>query len=55
MGGSLGIEEKTLRNSAAYLQGWLRALRDDKRLLVAAAGKAQRAADWILDQREVSE
>jgi antirestriction protein ArdC len=51
--GSLGIEETTLRNSAAYLQGWLRALKDDKKLLVAAAGKAQRAADWILNNREV--
>ena len=51
--GTLGIEERTLRNSAAYLQGWLRALKDDKKLLVAAAGKAQRAADWILNKREV--
>ena len=52
--GALGIEETTLRNSAAYLQGWMRALKDDKKLFVAAAGKAQRAADWILNEREVT-
>ena len=51
--GCIGIEDKTLRNSAAYLQGWMRALKDDKKLFVAAAGKAQRAADWILNNREV--
>lgn len=34
--------------SAAYIAGWLRALRDDRKLLVSAAGRAQRAADYIL-------
>jgi len=40
--------ESTLDNSAAYLKGWLGALRGDARLIVTAASAAQRAADFIL-------
>lgn len=46
-----GIITDTVENSAAYIQGWLKKLRDDKRLVVSAAGAAQRAADWILGER----
>lgn len=44
--GHAGIET-TLDNSAAYLANWLKALRNDKKLLVSAAGAAQKAADRI--------
>lgn len=44
-----GIQQQTLENSAAYLQGWLRALKTDKTLILKAAGQAQKAADYILD------
>ena len=40
--------ESTLDNSAAYLKGWLEALKGDARLIVTAASAAQRAADFIL-------
>jgi antirestriction protein ArdC len=40
--------ESTLDNSAAYLKGWLGALRGDARLIVTAASAAQRAVDFIL-------
>ncbi|MFB9223649.1 zincin-like metallopeptidase domain-containing protein [Paracoccus cavernae] len=33
--------------SAAYLQSWLRALADDKRLIFRAASEAQKAADFL--------
>ncbi|MFD2845546.1 ArdC family protein [Paracoccus cavernae] len=33
--------------SAAYLQSWLRALADDKRLIFKAASEAQKAADFL--------
>ena len=39
---------KSFRNSAAYLQGWLRALRNDKKLIVQASGAAAKAVDFIL-------
>jgi antirestriction protein ArdC len=40
--------ENTFDNSAAYLKGWLGALKGDARLVVTAASAAQRAADFIL-------
>lgn len=45
--GRCGILPSTIESSAAYLDGWLRAIKSDKRLIVTAAGAAQRAADWI--------
>ena len=45
----LGIETKcSFRNSTAYIQNWLKALKDDKRLIVSAAGRADKAARFIL-------
>lgn len=43
--------DTTLRNQAAYLQGWLNALKNDKRMLVWAIGKAQQAANYILNRK----
>lgn len=44
-----GIETaKTFRNSAAYIQSWLKALRNDKRMIVHASGAASKAVDYIL-------
>ena len=44
----VGIEtRKSLRNSAAYIQSWLRALKNDKRLIVSASGAASKAFDLI--------
>lgn len=44
-----GIERpETFTNSAAYLQSWLKVLKDDKRLIVTAANAAQKAVDCIL-------
>ena len=46
----LGIETPdTFRNSAGYIQGWLKALKDDSRLIVSAAGKAEKAVHLILN------
>jgi len=44
-----GIEtEKSFRNSAGYVQGWLKALNNDQRLIVSAASKAEKAVEFIL-------
>lgn len=37
-------------NHSAYIQGWLRSLKNDKTMLLSAAQKAQRAADLIADR-----
>jgi len=50
--GLCGIANRTVDQSAAYMQGWLRRLRQDKTLLVAAAAQAQRAANWLTQQSE---
>jgi antirestriction protein ArdC len=46
--GHLGIENKTINNSAAYLASWEKNLKDDPKMFIHAAGAAQRAADFIL-------
>jgi len=45
--GVAGISPPTVDQSAAYIASWLKALNDDRKLLISAAGKAQRAADFI--------
>jgi antirestriction protein ArdC len=47
--GHAGIEHKTIVNSAAYIRGWLKALKNDKTLLIHAAAQAQKASDYILN------
>jgi antirestriction protein ArdC len=44
-----GIDNSTIDNSAAYLAGWLRVLKADKRAVVFAAGAATKAAALIAD------
>ncbi len=44
----LGIDsEQAFDNSAAYIDGWLKKLRNDKTLVVRAAGKAEQAVRFI--------
>jgi len=46
-----GLEtSSSFRNSAAYIQNWLKVLKDDKRFIVSAAGKAEKAVALILGQ-----
>ena len=47
----VGLEtDSSLKNSTAYLQNWLKALKDDKRLIISASGKAEKAVALILNQ-----
>lgn len=45
-----GISPPTIENAAAYIDGWSKQLKADKRIVVQAAGQAQRAADYILGE-----
>lgn len=46
-----GLEtSSSLTDSAAYIQSWLKALQDDKRLIVSASGRAEKAVNLILNQ-----
>ena len=52
----LGMETpKTFRNNAAYIQSWLSALKDDKRLIVSAAGKAEKAVSLIFGREAAAQ
>lgn len=47
----IGIENaKAFKNSAAYIQGWLRSLQNDPRMIVWASGRAEEAARYILGE-----
>ena len=51
-----GIEtESSFRNSAAYIQSWLRALRSDSRMVVLAAGQAEKAVKLIMNMDQMQE
>lgn len=43
-----GISPPTIEQSAAYIDGWRKKLKGDKKLIVQAAGAGQRAADHVL-------
>jgi antirestriction protein ArdC len=47
--GYTGIEYATIDNSAAYIQGWLGKLKNEKKLVILAAAQAQKAANYILN------
>jgi antirestriction protein ArdC len=50
-----GISASTLSNSASYIASWISVLRRDSKMLIAAAGVAQKAADYILNVQTSSD
>ena len=46
--GEAGILEPCIDRSAAYIASWLKALKNDPKLVVIAAAQAQKAADYIV-------
>ncbi len=51
-----GIVNAVIDNSAAYIDGWLRALKskDNRGMVIHAAAAGQRAADFILNRHEAT-
>lgn len=47
----LQLETEPKSDNAPYVEGWLRALKGDKRAIFTAASRAQEAMDWLLDQQ----
>lgn len=43
-----GISKDTIDNATAYIQGWIRALKNDPKMLVQASARAEKASDYIL-------
>jgi antirestriction protein ArdC len=50
-----GIDNSELDNSAAYIQSWLKALKNDKRLIVTASSQAAKSTRYILGHTEETE
>lgn len=51
--GVAGIDnDEITKNSAAYIQGWSRKLRDNPKWLISACGKATKSANFILNIKE---
>ena len=44
--------DKAFKNSVAYIQGWLKALANDNKMIVWAASRAEKAARYILGEGE---
>jgi antirestriction protein ArdC len=45
-----GISNAFIENQAAFVAGYLKKLRDDRKLLIHAAAQAQHAVDFILNR-----
>ena len=47
----VGLEsDESFQNNAAYVQSWLKVLENDKRFIISAAGKAEKAVNLILGE-----
>lgn len=52
----IGIETgNTFKNNAGYVQGWLKALKNDKRMIVSAASRADKAVRLILNMQDAKD
>lgn len=50
----LGIDcDKAFRNSVGYIQSWLKQLRNDRKFVVWAAGKAEQAVKYMFNDKEL--
>lgn len=48
----LGIEtSKSFKNSTAYIQSWLRVLKNDKKFIISASSRAEKAVKYILNEQ----
>ncbi len=45
----IGVEPE-FDQSAAYVEGWLEAMKEDSRAIFRAASEAQKAVDYIMDR-----
>lgn len=53
LGATLGFSPDHIEDHAAYVQSWLKALKNDKRCFLKAAADAQRAVDHLLDAARI--
>ena len=47
--------QPVFNNSVSYIKNWLKALKNDHKMVVFASSKAQRAVDYLLDRKDVQD
>jgi len=47
-----GIENRTIENSASYIQNWSKKLEDNEKWVVIAGAQAQKAVDFIMNRKK---
>ena len=52
--GHAGIHPPLIENQAAYIDGWIKTIKGDRKLIIGAASAGQKAADWIRGERDQS-
>ncbi|MEZ5016061.1 MAG: zincin-like metallopeptidase domain-containing protein [Flavipsychrobacter sp.] len=45
--------EDEFEQSAAYIQGWLKVLKNDRRFILSASSQAQKAVDYVLNEERI--
>jgi antirestriction protein ArdC len=50
-----GIGQSTVKQSASYIAGWLKVLKNDSKIIFQSASKAQEAIDYILGESKAYE
>lgn len=45
----------TVPQNAAYIESWIRVIKEDKRAIVRASGKAREACQYMLDALNISQ
>lgn len=53
--GIAGLDRETHKNNAAYIQSWIKALKNDPKMIVQAGSEAQKAVEYILNGGEIKE
>jgi antirestriction protein ArdC len=48
----LQLDTEPRIDNAPYIENWLRVLKNDKRAIFTAAGKAQQAVDWLASRQK---
>lgn len=55
LGAQLGFKPGHVEYNAQYIDGWLHALRRDKRVIVRAAAAAQKSAEYLMSMAQAKE
>lgn len=51
----LGLSAEPRKDHAAYIQSWIKALKNNNKAIFTASSKAQKAVDWMIDRQTAEE